>query len=186
MIDPASWVHLGVIGLAVLSFIEAIFFPVPPDIILVPLVLADPQNALLYALVATVFSSLGGLGGHYIGEVAGKKLIGKIVSEAHMAQAKKIYTEHGQLALAVAALTPVPYKVFTILSGMLGMGLKTLFLVSLVGRGLRFFAEAIIVSAYGETAIVAISANFELATLSAGLLITIVYVSYMYIKKKFL
>ncbi|MEM0437764.1 MAG: VTT domain-containing protein [Candidatus Micrarchaeia archaeon] len=186
MIDPASWVHLGVMGLAVLSFIEAVFFPVPPDVILIPLALADPQNALLYALVATVFSSLGGLGGHYIGSVAGKRLVGKIVSREHTEQARKIYGEHGPLALALAALTPVPYKVFTILSGALGMGLKTLFLVSLIGRGLRFFAEAILVSAYGEAAIRVISANFELATISAGALIIVLYACYIYIRKKFL
>ncbi|MCX8206020.1 MAG: VTT domain-containing protein [Candidatus Micrarchaeota archaeon] len=169
-----------------LAFIEAIFFPLPPDLILIPLAFADPQNALLYALVATVFSALGGVGGHWVGATAGKALMEKFVSKRHAHLATRIYKEHGPLALGVAALTPIPYKAFTILSGILGMDWKTLFAVSLIGRGIRFFAEAAMIMIYGDDALAFISGNFEMAAIAACVLLTLIYLCYIYIKKKYM
>ncbi len=184
--DTSFWLNLGIFGLVTVAFIESIFFPLPPDLILIPLALAYPQNALFYAFVATLFSSMGGIGGHYIGKHAGREFMKKHISERHALQARQIYKTHGALAVFLAALTPIPYKVFTILSGVLDLDLKTLFIVSLFGRGVRFFAESMFIYLYGKEAISLLASNIELATTIAGAGILVAYLIYVYVKKRFL
>ncbi|WP_163328216.1 YqaA family protein [Desulfurobacterium thermolithotrophum] len=139
----------GIYGLAFNSFIEAIFFPIPPDVLLITLCVADPQNAFLYAFIATLFSSFGGVGGYYLGYFGGKPLAFKLFGEDKVKKVHRLYESYEGLIVLLAGFTPIPYKVFTVTSGILFASLKKLIVFSIVGRGLRFFSEAALFYFYG-------------------------------------
>lgn len=137
-----------------LSFIESSFFPIPPDPLLLAMGAARPERAIRYALVTTAASVLGALLGYAIGallmDTVGKWLLDLYdPSRAHWDRVVAWYGRYGPMALFVAAITPIPYKVFTIASGGLGMALLPFALWSLAGRGLRFGAEGVLLRYYG-------------------------------------
>ena len=176
---------LGIPGLFVLSFIEASFFPVPPDVILIPLSLSNPGYSLLYGLIATVGSILGALAGYLLGLKGGRPLAVKIVGEKYMARAEDYFNRYGVWVVGIAAFTPIPYKVFTIMSGALKLrNLKGFILASLLGRGARFMGEAVIILLYGEVIIEFLRSYFEYTTLVIGLGILSAVIIYKYLKSR--
>lgn len=128
--------------LAGLSASEAVFFPIPPDIMLAPMVLSNPDYAWRYAAVTTFSSIFGGLIGYFIGmflfSIAQGYLQYMGYQEAYQ-QAQQWFLAWGFLAVTVAAFTPLPYKLFTIAAGASGMPLLPFVLGSIVGRGARFY-----------------------------------------------
>ena len=132
--------------LAGLSFAESSFFPIPPDVMLIPMALSQPERALKFALLATLMSVLGGVLGYCIGYFAFTTLEPWLQQSTHYWTAYLSATEWfalwGIWAIFLAAFSPIPYKVFTIAAGVLTMGLLPFVLVSLLGRGLRFFLVA--------------------------------------------
>lgn len=158
-------------GLFLVSFAESSFFPVPPDVILIPLALLNPRLALWYAFVCTSASVLGGLFGYFIGARAGRPVLDRFVSRARMRQVEDLFARYGGWAVGIAGFTPIPYKIFTIAAGIFRVG-KTVFVVaSLIGRGTRFFLEAVIVVALGKEALAFLGRNFEIVTLVLTLLV---------------
>jgi membrane protein YqaA with SNARE-associated domain len=139
----------GVYGLAFNSFIEAIFFPIPPDVLLIALCASVPENAFVYALVATLFSSLGGVAGYYVGYFGGKPLAERFFGREKVNRVHRLYESYESLIILLAGFTPIPYKVFTVTSGVLFASLRKLVVFSLIGRGLRFFSEAALFYFYG-------------------------------------
>jgi membrane protein YqaA with SNARE-associated domain len=141
-------------ALAAVSFAESSFFPVPPDIMLVPMALAQPQKARLYALVCTVASVLGGLVGYAIGallyDTVGHWLISVYGYGAGVEAFRAAYAKWGAWIILIKGMTPIPYKIVTIASGFAGYNLLAFFLLSIVTRGLRFFLEAELLRIYGE------------------------------------
>ncbi len=143
--------HYGPLGLAVLSFSEAIFFPVPPDVLLVPLTLLDPQNGLLYGLVTVASSVTGGLVGYFLGRSLGRPLLIRLVGAKRVEPLEAYFQRYGALAVGLAAFTPLPYKAFTVGAGALGLrDVKGFVLASVIGRAGRFVPEAMLLSLYGE------------------------------------
>jgi len=128
-----------------LSFAESSFFPLPPDVMLVPMSLAEPARAWRYALLTTLASVAGGLFGYAIGVFA-FDLVEPLLHNSGLwpryLQARAWFDEWGFLAIFVAGFSPIPYKVFTIAAGTLSMALLPFTLASLVGRGARFFLVA--------------------------------------------
>jgi membrane protein YqaA with SNARE-associated domain len=125
---------------------ESSFFPLPPDLMLVPMVLADRLKAWRYAILTTIGSVIGGLIGYYIGAVL-FETVGKPIVEFYGLTEKldvffENYKLYGAVIVFVAGFTPVPYKVFTIASGVAGLSLPVFLLASLVSRGARFFIVA--------------------------------------------
>ena len=102
----------GLIGLIITAFAEASFFPLPPDVILIPLSLLRPQLGFLYAAVATVASSLGGVFGALLGFYLGRPVLEYFSSQKRIDQVAGLFHRYGGWAVALAALTPIPYKVF--------------------------------------------------------------------------
>ena len=150
-----SWAHRpgGTKALFGLSFAESSFFPIPPDVLLMALALGRPKRALWFALVCTVGSVLGGIVGYAIGLVLFEQ-VGRPVLEFYGAMDKyhavgELYRDNLVVALGTAAFTPIPYKVFTIAGGSFEVPLVPFILISLVGRGLRFFAFAGLIRAFG-------------------------------------
>lgn len=139
--------------LCVLSFAESSFFPIPPDVMLAPMALAQPSKAFKLALFTTVFSVLGGMLGYSIGFFM-FDTISPWLQETHYWQkyllAESWFKEWGFWAIFVAGFSPIPYKVFTIAAGALQMFFLPFVLASMVGRGARFFLVAMLIAAGGE------------------------------------
>ena len=132
--------------LAAVAFIESSVFPVPPDVLLIPMVLAARDRAWRFAAICTIASVLGGLFGYAIGsflfETAGRPVLEFYGHAAKFAQFRASYNEWGAWAVFIAGLTPFPYKVITILSGTTGLDPVVFTFASIAARGLRFFLVA--------------------------------------------
>lgn len=140
-------------ALAFVSFIESSIFPIPPDALLIPMVLADRRKWFRIALVCTIASVLGAYLGYAIGAFF-FDLIGRPILELYgkadaFAEMSARYNEWGGWAVLFAALTPFPYKVLTIFSGVTGLNLVVFTIVSIVGRAGRFFLVAYLLNRFG-------------------------------------
>ena len=140
--------------LGAVSFIEASFFPIPPDVMLIPMVLMNPSRAWLFALVATAFSVLGGVFGYLIGafsyEHIAEPLLYSLGKEAEMVNFSYKYNEIGFWAVITAGISPIPYKVVTIMSGATNLNFAVFLGASIASRGLRFFVVAGLLHFYGH------------------------------------
>ncbi len=140
-------------GLATISFAESSFFPIPPDVILIPMCLARPERAFYYALVCTLASVAGGLAGYAIGyllyETVGQWIIGVYGYADKMEGLRAFYAKWGWASVLIGALTPVPFKLITLLSGVLEYNLLLFVAFSIIGRGARFFALASVMYFWG-------------------------------------
>jgi membrane protein YqaA with SNARE-associated domain len=137
-----------------LSFAESSFFPIPPDVMLAPMSMAQPRKAWRFALLTTVASVAGGLLGYLIGTFA-FELIQPLVGEGGRYHEAFIHGEQwfgrwGVWAVFLAGFSPIPYKIFTITAGVLSMALLPFLLASAVGRGTRFFLVAALMAWGGE------------------------------------
>jgi membrane protein YqaA with SNARE-associated domain len=162
----------GPAALAGLSFAEASFFPVPPDVLLIALGVARPSRAYVLALACTIASVLGGLAGYAIGAGGWEATQGIFFSYVPgftpdvFARVQGWYDEFGFAAVLIAGFTPIPFKVFTIASGVFGMNVLAFAAASLVSRGLRFFVEAFLIDRYGAQVRAVIERNFNLMTVA--------------------
>ena len=140
--------------LGAVSFIEASFFPIPPDVMLIPMVLMNPSRAWLFALVATAFSVLGGIFGYIIGtfsyEHIAEPLLYSLGKEAQMVDFSNKYNEIGFWAVITAGISPIPYKVVTIMSGATNLNFAVFLGASMASRGVRFFVVAGLLHFYGH------------------------------------
>ncbi len=168
-----SWAETpyGTPALFVISFIESSFFPIPPDVLQIALSVARPKRAFFYAAVSVVASVLGGIFGWWIGLTLWDSVSsfffeyvpGFTPDNYALVEAK--YNEHAFLAIFTAAFTPIPYKVFTIASGVFDVALSTVIFASILGRGGRFFLVASAIFFFGPTVKTWLEKYFELATL---------------------
>lgn len=144
----------AVVALAGISAAESSFFPIPPDVVLVPMILANPAKARYYALICTVFSVAGGLGGYAIGallyDTIGLWLISTYGYGERMDEFRAAFQEWGAWIILLKGLTPIPYKIVTIASGFTGYNLFLFLVLSLITRGIRFFVTAELLRHYGE------------------------------------
>ena len=126
-------------ALAGIAFVESSVFPIPPDILLVPMILARREKAWLYAGVATLASVLGGMAGYAIGLGLYEAVARPLLDGPAFAEFQELYDEHGGWIVFTAGITWFPYKVITIASGVVGLALPTFILASVLARGLRFY-----------------------------------------------
>ncbi len=162
---------IGDAGLFILAFLESSVFPVPPDVLLIALALANPALALYYATIATIGSVLGGVAGYYIGLKGGRRVARRIFSEHMLERADDYFKEYGVWAVLIAAFSPIPYKVFTIASGIFRLNLRGFIVASMIGRGARFYAEAVLIMLWGEQILSFIDENLELVSIVVALAI---------------
>ncbi|WP_209304321.1 YqaA family protein [Pusillimonas caeni] len=131
--------------LVTLSFSESVFFPVPPDVMLAPMCMADPKRAWRLALLTTLASVIGGFFGYLIGYFAIDAILPWLRTTSYFpayGTAVQWFKDYGFWAIFVAGFSPIPYKVFTIAGGAMAMTLGPFMLASLIGRGMRFFLVA--------------------------------------------
>jgi membrane protein YqaA with SNARE-associated domain len=145
--------------LAIISFIESSFFPVPPDVMIVPMVIAKKNDYLKIFLITTIFSTLGGFLGYFIGiffsDIATQVIefygyenkVEDLKDDFSIGDGRYIWL----VTLFLAGFTPLPFKVFTITSGMIGFNLFIFFFICLISRGLRFFIVSYLSFKFGDT-----------------------------------
>jgi len=151
--------------MGVVSFVESSFFPIPPDVMLIPMSLARPDKAFFYATVCTVTSVAGGVLGYLIGALLYDS-IGQWVMHLYGLDKKvegfrESYAYWGTWVILIKGVTPIPYKLVTILSGFAGYNLLMFVLLSCVARGVRFYALAFLLNRYGVQARVIIEERLE-------------------------
>ena len=155
--------------LSLISFAESSFFPIPPDILLIPMALASKARALFYAFICTIFSVLGGILGYAIGYFFYNSVGIYIVDFYHLENSFNIfesyYKEFGILIVLGAGITPFPYKFITIASGVFGLNIFLFIIVSIIGRGLRFYLIAILLYFFGEKIKLIIDKYFNILTI---------------------
>src|SRR3954447_7071459 len=144
----AAWI------MGAVSFAESSFFPIPPDVMLIPMSLARPDKAYYYATLCTLTSVAGGVLGYFIGAVlydsVGHWLIQLYGYGDKVEAFREAYARWGTVIILVKGVTPIPYKIVTITSGFAGYNLFLFIVCSIVARGGRFFIAAIVLNRYGE------------------------------------
>ncbi|HIG08432.1 MAG TPA: DedA family protein [Alphaproteobacteria bacterium] len=175
---PKAEIFLGAI-----AFLESSFFPIPPDLLLLPMTLSRPLKWIRLALIATFFSVLGGIFGYFIGiflwDTIGQTIIEFYHLENQFNLLEKNYNEEGALIVFIAGFSPIPYKLITISSGVMHLDLITFILASLTSRGARFFILTGIIRIFGDTAKKFIDKYFSFVTFILGIIIIIVF-SWLY------
>ena len=164
----------GGLGLALYSFIVSFFLVPPPDFLLITMDLAKPEKALFYATICTIASALGGALGYAIGYWGGRPVFNFLFKNKHeqFDNVEKLYNKYGSLAVFFSAFTPIPYKIFTIASGILNMNFWKFLIASFFGRGLRFFIVSIVLMLFGAT----IKAYIEWVILAVTIVIILFFV----------
>ena len=139
--------------LAFVAFVESSIFPIPPDVLMIPMILARPKQAWLIALVALVASVAGGIFGYVIGAFAfdqiGAPMLQAMGKGAAMEAFNTRFNDFGFWPVLIAGITPFPYKVITIMSGWTGLPLGTFIVTSIIARGVRFFLIAALLYKFG-------------------------------------
>jgi membrane protein YqaA with SNARE-associated domain len=157
-------------ALAVISFAESSFFPIPPDVMLIPMIVANRARAWLIATVCTISSVVGGIAGYAIGfflwDSIGRRLVDFYGYSHQFDTFQGWYNDYGLLIVFIAGITPLPYKVFTIASGVTGLPLATFVAGSVVSRGIRFFAEAALLWWIGEPIRAFVEKNLQWVTVA--------------------
>lgn len=175
---------LGSLGLFILAFMESSFFPIPPDILLIVLCVAEPEKALLFALICTAGSVIGGMFGYLIGYEGKEVILTKFFSQRKIAKVHNLFNKYEVWAVGIAGFTPIPYKIFTITAGVFYVNFKKFVIASTIGRGLRFFTEAILIMFFGEAMINMMQKHFNLGTVMIAAAVFLLFVVYRkYIKK---
>ena len=173
----------GTLGLFLNSFFESFFIVPPPDALLIIMDLALPSRALFYAFVGTIASAIGGIIGYALGYFVGRPAFNwffKIFktnnadskAQDNFEKIEKLYEQYGSWAVFFAAFTPIPYKLFTVASGILKMNLWRFFLASIIGRGGRFFLVSICLMIFGES----VKKNIELTIIVLSAIVLIFFI----------
>ena len=139
--------------LSTVSFVESFIFPIPPDLLLIPLSISNPRKAYYFALLTTIFSVLGGVVGYLIGIYFADlflSTLGWVFDEKSVEITTEWMAEWGVMVVLISGFSPIPYKIFTVASGVTGLAFIPFMIASLVGRGMRFFLIGFIISKGGD------------------------------------
>lgn len=169
------------------AFVESSFFPVPPDVLLIAMVVADKKKWWRFAAICTLGSVCGALLGYAIGwwfyEIVGKFIVNTYHLENIVALVEKKYAENAFLTVFTAAFTPIPYKVITIAAGLFKISLGILIVASIIGRAARFFLVALALFIFGEKISKSIEKYFDIISIVFMLLLVGGYMMIKYVWK---
>lgn len=179
-----AFMQYGIWGLFGLSFLDSFIVPVPPFFLQIAMSLIDPSSALRYATIAFTGSILGAPMGYILGKWLGKPILKKILPEKWTALATEQFDKNGDTAVLIGAFTPIPFKVFTILSGVFNYSLTKLMLFAILGRGIKFYLIGILFHLYGKHAKVLLDEYLEISVLGIGAIVAIAWFIWNKRKKK--
>ena len=170
--------------LSLFSFLESIIFPIPPDIFLIPIVLAKKKKWLFFSMICTLFSVLGGVVGYIIGyyfwDLVGNHIISFYNAENEVNHLKEYFSKYGLFIILLAGFTPLPYKIFTIGSGLLSFNFFIFIICSLFARGLRFISLSYLLYKYGEKSLSFVDKYFYKLTLFFVLILALIFIIFIY------
>jgi membrane protein YqaA with SNARE-associated domain len=146
-----AYTPYGAWALFAISFAESSFFPIPPDVLLMALAVAQPEMSLWFAAICSVASVLGGMFGYLIGLKGGRPLLYRLFSPQKIQVVERYYQRWDVWAVGAAGLTPLPYKVFTISAGVFSLSFLRFVVASVVSRSVRFFAEGFMFWFFGAS-----------------------------------
>ncbi len=179
------------IYLAIISFIESSFFPIPPDVMIVPMVMAKKERFLRIFINATFFSVLGGLFGYLIGFIFGDLAMSVVEFYNYENKVNDLKSKLNEgtgiyiwlMTLFLAGFTPLPFKVFTITSGLIGFNILIFVLICLISRGLRFFLVSFLTFKFGQIFVEFLEKKGTLWFTIIGILIVLVFlITFFYLK----
>ena len=160
-----------------LAFIEAIFFPIPPDVLLLAMGLAKPKKAFVFAGICLVGSITGGMLGYYLGHsvwaTTQEYFFSYVpgVTEEKFERVKGLFQDNAFWALFLAGFTPIPFKIFTVTAGVMNISIPTFLTAAAIGRGMRFFLVATCVRVFGDKAKEIIEKHFDKLTIVFSILL---------------
>jgi len=177
-----EWFEIfGPASLGMLSFTEAIIQPVPPDLMFLPMLLNNSGNIPMIFwlwIVITSTSVLGSLIGYWIGQNWGKSIVERFNGQKHIKKLEILTQKYGTMGIFIAAVSPIPYKVFGWFAGMGEMNKKSFILAGFLGRGIRFGLEAVLIGIYGQKALDSLNNILEQELLLGLIIITAAIISY--------
>jgi membrane protein YqaA with SNARE-associated domain len=178
----SKWSH---VALALNSFSESIFFPVPPDVLLMALCLGKPKRALYFATITSIFSVLGGIGGYILGkffwEVTKDFFLKYVFSVETFMKVSELYNQNAFIAVFTAGFTPIPYKVFTISAGVFSINFPIFIIASLISRSARFFIVSTLIFFFGQRVKVFIEKYFNILTIIFSALLILGFIAIKYL-----
>jgi membrane protein YqaA with SNARE-associated domain len=178
----SKWSH---VALALNSFSESIFFPVPPDVLLMALCLGKPKRALYFATITSIFSVLGGIGGYILGkffwELTKDFFLKYVFSVETFMKVSELYNQNAFVAVFTAGFTPIPYKVFTISAGVFSINFPIFIIASLISRSARFFIVSTLIFFFGERVKVFIEKYFNILTIIFSALLILGFIAIKYL-----
>ena len=139
--------------LSTVSFVESFIFPIPPDLLLIPLSISNPRKAYYFAMLTTIFSVLGGVIGYLIGIYFADlflSTLGWMFDKKSVETTTEWMAEWGVMVVLISGFSPIPYKIFTVASGVTGLTFIPFLIASFLGRGMRFFLIGFIISKGGD------------------------------------
>ena len=165
--------------LCLIAFSESIFFPIPPDVMLIPMILVKRSMAWIYAGLTTIFSSLGGLIGYFVGYFFYEKIGVLIVPENTLNQYQIHFNQYGLLIILASGFLPIiPFKLFTIASGFFDLSLGIFIIGSIISRGLRYYLIAGLLWKFGKRVRNFIETNLNLLFFIFALILIFLYLLY--------
>ena len=173
--------------LASMSFVESVFSPIPPDPLLIAMGLLSTNQAIFFGVICTLFSVLGAVFGYGLGKWFGKPLLSKMISESLVEKTEGFFNRYGVWAILIAAFTPIPYKVFAILSGVLQLDMKRFLIASLIGRGGRFITLGVLIAMFGDDVRDFLENEFQTITILGGAFLVLTLIAtwaYFWIKSR--
>lgn len=173
--------------LASMSFVESVFSPIPPDPLLIAMGLLSTNQAIFFGVICTLFSVLGAVFGYGLGKWFGKPLLSKMISESLVEKTEGFFNRYGVWAILIAAFTPIPYKVFAILSGVLQLDMKKFLIASLIGRGGRFITLGVLIAMFGDDVRDFLENEFQTITILGGAFLVLTLIAtwaYFWIKSR--
>ena len=167
----------AVVILVLNAFTESIINPIPPDPLLIGMSILHQNLALVFAALVTVASVLGAVVGHWLGLRFGRPLVLKFISEKKVDRVERLFQSYGAWIILVAALTPIPYKVFAVTAGVMELDRRTFIAASILGRGARFFLLGGLIFFYGEPIQEFLEAQFEMLTILFSIFLVVALVA---------
>ena len=146
----AFLVEFGILGIIMAAFSEAVFLPLPMELISIPVYLVNPARAVFYALVLITFSIAGSVAGYHLSRYLGKPLLHKLVPEKHLQRLTDLYDKNALLTLMTAAFTPIPYEAYVLSAGAFGIGFRKFLFATVFSRVIRHLPQAVLIRLYGD------------------------------------
>ncbi|MPM83541.1 hypothetical protein SDC9_130605 [bioreactor metagenome] len=167
--------HYGLIGLIIISFTESFISPILPDILLIPMALAEPDKAIYYSTIATGASILGGIIGYLAGRRFGLPIIQKFIPQRHVDRIQHWVTNYGVWAIILASLAPIPFKFVSISAGVFKLNMTLFIVAATLGRAKRFLLEGVLIYYYGPQALQLMKEFSDTTLIAAGIIAVIIW-----------